>query len=235
MRNIVELVEGETKGESTMWETLSAPWKLCLEQSWKAYCSGTIPIGAVILNASNELIASGRNRIFDKSAPLKQVAGSKLAHAEINALLQIPPDDENVGTYSLYTAVEPCPLCSGALYMSGIREVHFAARDSHAGSTNMYGKTAYLARKAMRVFGPTRELEAVVLVLNMDYFLRQSSRHPTGILMDHWQNDCPQAVSIAQKCFEDGWLQFAATKGLTAAEVVNSLHVALRLEDVGSR
>ncbi|MDP3487818.1 MAG: nucleoside deaminase, partial [Bacillota bacterium] len=132
-----------------MWETLTTPWKLCLEQSWQAYCSGTIPIGAVIVDEEDKLIASGRNRIFDKSAPIRQVAGSKLAHAEINALLQIPPDDESVGTYRLYTAVEPCPLCCGALYMSGIKEVHYAARDSHAGSTNMYGKTAYLTRKAM--------------------------------------------------------------------------------------
>lgn len=210
-----------------MWETLSAPWKLCLELSWQAYCSGTIPIGAVIVDATDKLIASGRNRIFDDSAPQQQVSGSKLAHAEINALLQIPPGDDNVGSYRLFTAVEPCPLCCGALYMSGIREVHFAARDSHAGSTNMYGTTTYLKRKAMRVFGPVTELEAVVLVLNIEYFMRQSGRHPTSVLMQHWQSDCPEAVEVAQDCFDNGSLQSAASKGLTAEAVFSGLHVAV--------
>ena len=43
-----------------MWADLTLPWQACLEQAWIAYCSGTIPIGAVVTDADGmDLFRSG--------------------------------------------------------------------------------------------------------------------------------------------------------------------------------
>jgi len=124
-----------------VWSSISHPWQVCLEQTWQAYCQGTIPVGAVITSAEGDIIAVGRNRILDESAPPGQLAMTPIAHAEINVLAQLHHNDPNRSRYALYTALEPCPMCAGAIYMSGIKEVCFAARDGYAGSMNMYGST----------------------------------------------------------------------------------------------
>ena len=139
-----------------MWDSLSLPWRSCLEEAWAAYCGGTIPIGAVITDGDGNLLARGRNRIFDASAPAGQVCQTELAHAELNALLTLGVDEGNRGSWKLYTTTEPCPLCLGAFYMSGVRTLHYASREPWAGSVNLLGTTPYLARKSIKTFGPER-------------------------------------------------------------------------------
>ncbi|MDO8754494.1 MAG: hypothetical protein Q7J80_11410, partial [Anaerolineales bacterium] len=76
-----------------MWDPLALPsqknsrivWQAALEMAWEAYCAGTIPIGAVVADADGRIVARGRNRILDTSAPDRQIYNDMLAHAEINA------------------------------------------------------------------------------------------------------------------------------------------------------
>ena len=124
-----------------MWENLSPQWQAALEMAWEAYCSGTIPIGAVIADAEGNIYARGRNRIMDTSAPDNQVCANELAHAELNALLalKLAYDECKAKSVALYTTMEPCPLCMGAVYMSDVKTLHYAAHDPWAGSTNLLG------------------------------------------------------------------------------------------------
>ena len=137
-----------------MWENLSLPWQAALEMAWEAYCAGTVPIGAVIADEDGNIVTRGRNRIMDKSAPASQIFSNELAHAEINVLLSLTLNREECRRVALYTTMEPCPLCMGALYMSDVKTVHFAARDPWAGSTNLLGSTPYLSIKPFRAFPP---------------------------------------------------------------------------------
>ena len=143
-----------------MWDTLGLPWQAALEMAWEAYCAGTIPIGAVVADAEGVIYSRGRNRIMEKTAPDRQVCNNELAHAEINALLSLTLsyDECKAKQVELFTTTEPCPLCMGALYMSDVKTVHYAARDPWAGSTNLLGTTPYLSRKNFRVFAPTDPL-----------------------------------------------------------------------------
>lgn len=159
-----------------MWENLSLQWQAALEMAWEAYCVGTIPIGAVIADAEGTIYARGRNRIFDTSAPVGQVYKNELAHAELNALLSLTLNREECKQVALYTTTEPCPLCMGALYMSDIKTVHYAARDPWAGSTNLLGTTPYLSRKIFRVFAPTDPLlEKAITAIFVESELRKNS------------------------------------------------------------
>ena len=78
----------------SFWLSLSLPWQACLEQAWLAYTAGSLPIGAVILDADGAIIARGRTRRHDPRTNDGLVSGSKLAHAELNALISLPEDDD---------------------------------------------------------------------------------------------------------------------------------------------
>ena len=104
-----------------------------------------MPIGAVITDASGQILARGRNHSRDGGpAP---VHSHTLAHAEVNALLALNSDHADPHTCILYTSCEPCPLCFGAFYMSGLRELRYASRDPFGDSVNLLGATPYLKRK----------------------------------------------------------------------------------------
>src|SRR5829696_7088208 len=101
----------------SVWETLSEPWRACVELAWESYRSGSLPIGAVVVDARGRVLSCGRNRIHERSGPPGTVFGRKLAHAELNALLSLE-GDEDTRADILYTTTEPCPLCVGAARMA---------------------------------------------------------------------------------------------------------------------
>ena len=113
--------------------TLSAPWRAALEEAWTAYCEGSYAIGACIADENGKVLARGRNRLAEPrrvqgTGHTGFVAGHDLAHAEINALLdlQVKLYPECYG-WTVYTTVEPCPQCAGAVAMSSVRGLSYAA------------------------------------------------------------------------------------------------------------
>ena len=113
---------------NSRWSQLSEPWQLALEQAIAAYLHrDSAPIGAVIVNGQNKIVSQGANAFTD----------GRLAHAELNALVALPPDALRTSC-EIYSTLEPCPMCAGAIRMSQLRGVHFAARDPSAGSSDLF-------------------------------------------------------------------------------------------------
>lgn len=130
-----------------------SPWEDALAEAWASYGHGSYPIGAVVVNAQGEVIARGRNRLGEGRAVERGfISGHDLAHAEINALLNLRevPRPEVYG-WTVLTTVEPCPQCAGAIAMSGLRAVEYAAPDPWAGCTRLLTDDPYVARKEIRV------------------------------------------------------------------------------------
>ena len=95
-------------------------------------------------------------------------AHCEIAHAEVNAQLELDNRvHDQVNDYTLYVSLEPCPVCFGAFYMSGIRNLKFAAKDSFGGSTNLFGKTPYLNQKPIRIEGPVDNLGRLSIFMNV--------------------------------------------------------------------
>ena len=89
--------------------------------------SGEVPVGAVIVR-DGVLLARGHNQVITTSDPT--------AHAEIVALRQAA---RAVGNYrleacDLYTTLEPCAMCAGAVLHARIRRLYYAAPDPKAGA-----------------------------------------------------------------------------------------------------
>jgi tRNA(adenine34) deaminase len=207
-----------------MWETLSHPWRVCVEQAWQAYCSGSVPIGAVITNETGEILSVGRNRIFDQAPESeKQISGVPLAHAELNALLALDYAEVDPHLCILYSIVEPCPLCIGAICMAGIKNVHYAARDTWSGSTNLLEATPYLRSKSIKAVGPQdSEFETVIQMMQVDCHLRKA--HPrVELVLEAWEKD-PEAIRKGRMLFRAGELPRMREEGFSAAEALSRIH-----------
>jgi len=219
------------------WDNLSPAWQACLEEAWAADCAGSVPIGAAVADAHGQVIGRGRNRIADKSAPRdaapegdqranRAVFHHDLAHAELNALLSLPIVDwdkttpNNPRQWTLYTTMEPCPLCLGAFYMSGLRQLHYAARDTYAGSVNLLGATPYLSRKPIQVAGPQPELEPLSVALAIESLLQGSSMERSQWACDQWRPTVPLGVALGKHLFGHHILQPLRAAQATAAEMV---------------
>jgi tRNA(adenine34) deaminase len=87
---------------------LAPPWGEVFELMWGAYGAGTIPVGAVVVDAGGAVVARGRNRIYDDAAS-GQLGRTRLGHAEVNALAQLRPPS-TFERFTLYSALEPCHL-----------------------------------------------------------------------------------------------------------------------------
>jgi tRNA(Arg) A34 adenosine deaminase TadA len=194
-----------------------------MEQAWTAYYAGSYPVGAVVVDAAGQIVARGRNRITERHADIHAVHGNPLAHAELNALITLDYQQHAVRQgYAIYTTMEPCPLCFGAIYMSGVREVHYAARDSFAGSTNLFGTTPYLSSKPMRIFGPDNEgLETISAALFVAFLLHQHTG--PNVVIDALRANIPHGVLLGEHVAKTMLLPQLREREATAAEVVDRL------------
>jgi len=97
-----------------------------LQEAFLSLKKDEVPIGALI-TYKNKIIAKAHNLVES----LKDVT----AHAEIQAIGAA--SDFLGGKYlkecSLYITLEPCMMCSGAIYLSQIRRVIFGAFDAKHG------------------------------------------------------------------------------------------------------
>ena len=83
------------------------------------------PFGAAIV-CNGELISTGVNEVTGKNDPT--------AHAEIMAIRSAAEkiSDHKLENCVIYSSTEPCPMCLGAIYWSGIKKLVFASRKEDA-------------------------------------------------------------------------------------------------------
>jgi tRNA(adenine34) deaminase len=94
----------------------------------EAEALGEVPIGACLIDASGEWLALAGNRTIIDSDPT--------AHAEVLVLRQAAG---KIGNYRLtetvlYTTIEPCAMCAGALVNARVKRLVFGARDERFGA-----------------------------------------------------------------------------------------------------
>jgi tRNA(adenine34) deaminase len=101
--------------------------RLALDEAALAGAAGEVPVGAVIVRGE-ELLARGHNSPIVLSDPS--------AHAELIAMRRAAAE---IGNYrlsgtTLYTTLEPCLMCAGAILQSRIERLVFGAADPKSGA-----------------------------------------------------------------------------------------------------
>lgn len=99
-----------------------------LQAAEGAGAAGEVPVGACLIDKNGELLAAAGNRTITDNDPT--------AHAEILVLREAA---SKIGNYRLtdaivYTTIEPCAMCAGALVNARIKRLVFAARDERFGA-----------------------------------------------------------------------------------------------------
>ena len=99
-----------------------------LEAAAEARAIDEVPIGACLVSAAGELIAIGHNRTIADCDPT--------AHAEVVVLREAA---HKIGNYRLtgtvlYTTIEPCVMCAGAIVNARIERLVYGTADERFGA-----------------------------------------------------------------------------------------------------
>lgn len=100
--------------------------RAALAQAKAALEMGEVPVGAVIA-CRGEVIALAHNE--------RETTFDPTAHAEVLAIRRAAKKlgRRRLSGCTLYVTLEPCPMCAGAIVMSGIQDVIYGAADERAG------------------------------------------------------------------------------------------------------
>ena len=204
-----------------MWASIEPVWQAAISEAWAAYAAGSHAIGAIVTTPDGAIVASGRNRGRDGVATVGQLHGSRLAHAEVNAILALPGDLDPT-TVTIWTTTEPCPLCIGAIAISKVRRVRFACRDPYAGSADLAGANQFMRGRAVEISGPERpDVEAVLTVMEVEFALRAGWAHDLYIAA--MRAALPGPVAAAFAAHQSGSLWGLATSGASVGEAFDAI------------
>lgn len=97
-----------------------------LEEAKYAFYKNEVPVGCVIVN---------ENEIISKSSNMVELLNDSTAHAELIAITsaQNSLNNKNLDGCILYTTLEPCLMCHGAIYWSKINTIVYGASDEKRG------------------------------------------------------------------------------------------------------
>jgi tRNA(adenine34) deaminase len=92
---------------------------------------GEVPVGAVVV-IDNTICGRGRNQVIDRGDPT--------AHAEVLAMREAA---RAIGNYrltgaTLYSTIEPCAMCAGAIVHARIERLVYGASDPKAGAVDTH-------------------------------------------------------------------------------------------------
>ena len=87
----------------------------------EARAGGNHPFGALLVGPGGVVLAEARNSVVTE----RDATG----HAETNLVRRSGQVDADLSACTLYTSTEPCAMCAGAIYWSGIGRVVFALRE----------------------------------------------------------------------------------------------------------
>jgi tRNA(adenine34) deaminase len=102
--------------------------RLALRHAQHSFREKEVPIGAVVVDSNGVVLAAARNGVEGKK--------DATAHAEIECLRKAAKLRSNwrLNDCTLYTTLEPCPMCLGAIQGSRIKKVVYGAPDHRVGA-----------------------------------------------------------------------------------------------------
>jgi tRNA(adenine34) deaminase len=105
-----------------------APMRLAIAEAGRALKHDDVPVGAVIVGTSGEVLGTGHNE--------RELLQDPSAHAE---MLAIRAAAEAIGHWrlldtTLYVTLEPCAMCAGAIVLARIPRVVYGTADPKAGA-----------------------------------------------------------------------------------------------------
>ena len=101
---------------------------VALDEARAGLDHGDVPVGAVVIDPSGEVVARRHNE--------RELTGDPTAHAELLALRDAAArvDGWRLDAHTLVVTLEPCPMCAGAALAARVGTIVFGAWDPKAGA-----------------------------------------------------------------------------------------------------
>ena len=101
---------------------------LAIELANEAANCGEVPVGCVIVDKNSNIIGRGRNR--------REENADATAHAEIEAIREACKHmgDWRLEGCTMFVTLEPCPMCTGAIWNARVPVIVYGAREEKSGS-----------------------------------------------------------------------------------------------------
>ena len=141
-----------------------------IEQANKALLVNEIPIGAVLVDNSNQKIISSSHNLINS-------LHNSTFHAEIIVINQACKKKKKkyLSDATLFVTLEPCAMCAAAISEAHIKRIYFGAYDEKKGSLEsimkIYNKKHYFVPE---VYGGIREERCSLILKN--FFQLQRNR-----------------------------------------------------------
>ena len=154
-------------------------WMNCaLEAAREAESAGEVPIGACLIDKSGEILAVAGNRTITDNDPT--------AHAEILVLREAAA---KIGNYRLtqsclYTTIEPCAMCAGALVNARIERLVFGAKDEKYGAVESVFRICDNSSLNHQIIINSGVLAEECRSLMQDFFRRKRENQKVKSLID---------------------------------------------------
>lgn len=101
---------------------------IALAEAKAAAARGEVPVGALLVSASGEILARSGNRTLELKDPT--------AHAEMLVLREAAAkrQSERLADCDLYVSLEPCAMCAAAVSFARLRRIYYGAGDEKMGA-----------------------------------------------------------------------------------------------------
>ena len=153
--------------------------EMALEEAELALGENTYPVGAVLVDDQFNVIAKGRNRVHP--------AQDTTAHAEIEAIRNAGEAifDAKIHnkSFTLYSSLEPCPMCTGGILFAKINRVVWLLNDDE-------GFGAYQKMKDAKIF--EAKFNRIEAIAEPDAELKERQLE----LMHRWEKNANHVVNL---------------------------------------
>ncbi len=209
--------------EERAWDGLEPTWRTCFELAWDSFRAGSVPVGAVIADGGGTIVARGRARSMETDAPSGQLVGATIAHAELNALAQLPRGPHP--GYVMFTTLEPCLMCLGALVVANIGEVRYAGGDPlWSGIEHLPDVNPFVADRWPTRVGPLADaFRLFAMLLPLLFYVEH---YPTGATAASHEVVEPELLKLSRSVVASG--EHEAWRRLELYEVLQLVWPRLR-------
>jgi tRNA(Arg) A34 adenosine deaminase TadA len=202
------------------WWALEPPLQRTLELAWESFRAGSLGIGAVVPDADGAIVVEGRNRLFEQPSPDAPLAGSTLAHAELDALSRVRWR-QAVDGHVLWSSLEPCLQCAGAIRLAGIGQVRYLCDDPICDGLHRLPEISpFVAQAWPQVAGPEPGPLAhlgILFPLHVSQFWVPDAMLPAQV------ERFPATNDLARELVASGELIRLASAGATIEDVASAL------------
>ncbi len=146
-----------------------------LKEAKKAYLLGEVPVGAIVV-CNNTVIGRGYNQV--------EMLQDATAHAE---MLAIGSASQYLSSWrlercTLYTSLEPCAMCAGAILLSRVPRIVWGAKDVRHGANGSFVDLFSHDHPTHSCVVESGVLQAASSELMKSFFREQRSKKDNGFV-----------------------------------------------------